>query len=214
MSRIADIIACLEDANRRLAGIGPLEALTAHLAKERGIEGHKSAELTEAREEAKSRRDRALADLIGAEAKTQGEALRKAAALVGPEMSDEAAASVRADAKRLTDTSRDPVVMDATRLRDLQAVSLRLSDDPFNGNGDSPENLDLDQQQLRLYDRLKKQPPTSPEGVAALADIIWNDFGPGLIAGTPDWEDAITNNPEYALLRRLRHGARIVAEGR
>ncbi len=152
----------------------------------------------------------AEARLRDAEPKTQREYLLKVQALLEEGMLSETVAALRADADRLAATGDDPVVVLCQRWKSMRTAVAAMLDEEVGGHFDAPELEETEEAQRRIERQLQRMVPTSVEGLAAMMDVYWNLEGPVGMPGTEGWEMEM-QNPQYLFLRRLRHGAFIVA---
>ncbi len=131
------------------------------------------------------------------------DALRKVLALLCEGMTDQAIASIRADAERLTDLESDPIIRIAARCEPLRAmINSADSNDPLVD--------DMIEELQRLEGEALKHVPTTPAGLAALANLQWKSEGPCSHFGSPDWHVQM-QNPSYVAMLNLRTGARLIA---
>ena len=150
--------------------------------------------------EAVGRAERAL---MAIEPQTPVDALRKVKALICEGMVDEAIAALRADAERLTEGERDPLVDLDNRCRPLRKLINSV-------DGSDPLLDDMIEELHRLEGEMLKHVPTTAEGLAALANMHWQTEGPVSHMGSPDWQ-ASMSNPTYIAMLNLRTGARRLA---
>ena len=161
---------------------------------------------------------RAERDLLAVPVATPREFARKVVALLEEAMDPEAVEVLRKEASAVlmegppipaaAPAVLDPVADAGARWRVLQAAYEdaldRIPDD------DAPELRDLVAACRAAEADMLAHVPTSPAGVAALADLAWHHNGPTLREGTPAWEAEWANPPTVAL-RHLRNGAASVA---
>lgn len=159
---------------------------------------------------ASDKRGKAEAAVAAIPARTQGEALQKVVALLEEGMLPEILNALMEDAKRLTDPERDPIIPLARRWKVLRRTERAMEEDIIGGMEEPPEMAEIEELTDKLEERILAMTPTTPEGVAALADLQWELQGPGYIIGSEDWQQEI-QQPQYVLMRRLRHSARLVA---
>ncbi|GAD54921.1 hypothetical protein [Limimaricola cinnabarinus] len=152
----------------------------------------------------------AEARLRDAEPKTQREYLLKVGALLEEGMLSETVTALRADAERLAATGEDPVVALCQRWKSMRTAVAGMLDEEVGGHFDAPELEEAEEAQRRIERQLQRMVPTSAEGLAAMMDVYWNLEGPVGMPGTEGWEMEM-QNPQYLFLRRLRHGAFVVA---
>ncbi len=138
--------------------------------------------------------------LMAIEPQSPVDALRKVKALICDGMLDEAIDALRADAERLTEGERDPLVDLDARCRPLRKLINSVdSSDPLLD--------DMIEELHRLEAEMLTHVPATAEGLAALANMHWQTEGPVSHMGSPDWQ-ASMSNPSYIAMLNLRTGAR------
>lgn len=152
----------------------------------------------------------AEAKLRDSEPETPREYLMKVQALLEEGMLSETVVALRTDAERLSGAEDDPVIELCQRWKTMRRAVFDMITEDVGGHCDSPELEETEAAQRRLERQLLTMVPTSPEGVAAMLDLYWVLEGPGSLEGTDGWLKDM-QNPQYLMLRRLRHGAFIVA---
>ncbi|MDF3381953.1 MULTISPECIES: hypothetical protein [unclassified Sulfitobacter] len=141
--------------------------------------------------------------LMAIEPQTPMDALRKVKALICDGMLDEAIDALRADAERLTEDEPDPLVDLDARCRPLRKLINSVdSRDPLLD--------DMMEELHRVEDEMLKHVPTTADGLAALANLLWETEGPVSHIGSPEWQ-ASMKNPTYLAMLNLRTGARRLA---
>ena len=156
-------------------------------------------------------------DLLAVPVSTTREFVRKVAVLLEEAMDPETvealrkeACAVLMDAPPIPDAvpAADPVADAGARWRVLQATYedalRRIPDD------DAPELRDLVAACRAAEADMLARTPTTPAGVAALADLAWHHNGPDCLEGTEGWQGEWSTRPIVAL-RHLRNGAAAVA---
>lgn len=154
--------------------------------------------------------DKAEKVLRDAEPRTQTEALQKVAALMQEDIDQEDIAVLRAEALAFTRPNADPIVQLCRRWLLLRKVRSQMLMDCPTGNFDGPDFIRVEEDLLGLETDILRLTPASPEGVALLAEMQYVNEGPDGLPGTEGWA-AEMNNPQYLVMRRLAHGARLVA---
>lgn len=198
MSNIKNALQALQDA--RQAHEAAIAVGDAYQAVNGGKTSPASEDAVGDAAEAVGKAERAL---MAIEPQTPMDALRKVKALICDGMLDEAIAALRADAERLTESSRDPLVDLDARCRPLRKLINSVdSRDPLLD--------DMIEELHRLEDEMLKHVPTTAEGLAALADMHWQTEGPVSHMGTLEWQKSMSN-PTYIAMLNLRTGARRLA---
>ncbi|WP_299970183.1 hypothetical protein [uncultured Roseobacter sp.] len=132
------------------------------------------------------------------------DALRKVSCLLRGELTAETLAILQEEMTEIL-AEIDPLV----RLRDRREELKRCIDKRAH-LPNSPAYVDVDDAYYQVCEEAINYVPRTAEGVAALADLCWKDFGPSSIAGTADWEREM-ENPNNKMLANLRHGAWLMA---
>jgi hypothetical protein len=198
MSNIKHALQALQDA--RQAHEAAISVGDAYQAANGGKTSPASEDAVGDAAEAVGKAERAL---MAIEPQTPMDALRKVKALICDGMLDEAIDALRADAERLTESSRDPLVDLEARCRPLRKLINSV-------DGSDPLLDDMIEELHRLEAEMLKHVPTTAEGLAALANMHWQTEGPVSHMGTPDWQ-ASMSNPTYIAMLNLRTGARRLA---
>jgi len=198
MSKFTNALQALQDA--RQAHEAAIAADDAHQAANGGKTSPASEDAVGDAAEAVGKAERVL---MAIEPQTPVDALRKVKALICDGMVDEAIASLRTDAERLTEAERDPLVDLDARCRPLRKLINSV-------DGSDPLLDDMIEELHRLEGEMLKHVPTTAEGLAALANMHWQTEGPVSHMGTPDWQ-ASMSNPTYIAMLNLRTGARRLA---
>ncbi|NKX40714.1 hypothetical protein HGG71_04435 [Rhodobacteraceae bacterium R_SAG2] len=200
MSKLTNALQALQDA--RQAHEAAIAAGDAYQAANGGKTSPAKEDAVGDAAEAVGKAERAL---MAVEPQTPMDALRKVKALICDGMIDEAIAALRADAERLTEDERDPLVDLDARCQPLRKLINSVdSSDPLLD--------DMIEELHRLEGEMLKHVPTTAEGLAALANMHWQTEGPVSHMGSPDWQ-ASMSNPTYIAMLNLRTGARRLAGG-
>jgi hypothetical protein len=198
MSKLTNALQALRDA--RQAHEAAIAAGDAYQAANGGKTSPAKEDAVGNAAEAVGKAERAL---MAIEPQTPVDALRKVKALICDGMVDEAVASLRSDAERLTECEGDPLAALYDRSRPLRKLINTVdSRDPLLD--------DMMEELHRVEDEMLKHVPTTAEGLAALANLLWETEGPVSHIGSPEWE-ASMKNPTYIALLNLRTGARRLA---
>lgn len=145
--------------------------------------------------------------LANTPSRTLAEFARKVSLLCEERAEEETLDAIRKEAERLLQPTKDPVVYECRQWLNLRETQEALV---IDNDGDSPELAEVTAELFAVERRLLALVPTSPEGVALLATVLWESEGPTAALGSPDYLRQL-NSPEHQFLRRLRHGACRVA---
>jgi hypothetical protein len=198
MSNFTNALQAVYDA--RQAHEAAIAASDAHQAANGGKMSPVKEDAVGDAAEAVGKAERAL---MAIEPQTPMDALRKVKALICEGMVDEAIAALRADAERLTEGEPDPLVDLDARCRPLRKLINSVdSRDPLLD--------DMMEELHRVEDEMLKHVPTTADGLAALANLLWETEGPVSHIGSPEWQ-ASMKNPTYLTMLNLRTGARRLA---
>ncbi len=138
------------------------------------------------------------------------EFLKKVSALAREGGIDEDAANhLKADADRLMDVEADPIIQMCEEWMTIRRVYEQragyASDLPHTE--ETPLELEeASDYSFRLEKKIMRTTPKTPQGLAMLATMYWTVEGPTCRAGTEAWAESF-DNPQFALLARLREGA-------
>ncbi|WP_300051066.1 hypothetical protein [Sulfitobacter sp.] len=198
MSKLTNALQALQDA--RQAHEAAIAAGDAYQTANGGKTSPAKEDSVGDAAEAVGKAERAL---MAIEPQTPVDALRKVKALICDGMVDEAIAALRADAERLTEGERDPLVNLDARCRPLRKLINSV-------DGSDPLLDDMIEELHRLEAEMLKHVPMTAEGLAALANMHWQTEGPVSHMGSPDWQAAMSN-PTYIAMLNLRTGARRLA---
>ena len=148
--------------------------------------------------------------LILAKAKSFPEMLSKLAALMHECLAQEDMDVLREEAQAFLAPKKDPIVPLCRRWLTMHEAREQMLDECPTGYFDGPELKATTQHLRRLEAEILRLTPISPEGVALLAEMQLTNEGPPSLPGSEDWMTDMSN-PQYLVMRRLAHGARLVA---
>ncbi|NDV52154.1 hypothetical protein [Salipiger sp. PrR003] len=95
----------------------------------------------------------------------------------------------------LSRTTEDPILPHYRAWLAAREDWRRASMVPGNEDFDSPESLDADEREFAAEDRMLDTVPTSKEGLAAVAHLMWVHLGPAALKGSENYEDQFNALP-------------------
>ncbi|MGR3539928.1 MAG: hypothetical protein ACU0BS_00665 [Hasllibacter sp.] len=155
---------------------------------------------------------RAEREVLAVPAMSLADFARKAAALLTDAPLAETAEHLRHEAEALARSAppvpAQPSPPDPVAIAGLRWARIRVAYEAACAAApdSTPSMRELQADLLRAEREMLAQTATSPEGVAALADLAWWHNAPVMRAGSAEWS-AEWNNPACRSLRALRDGA-------